>query len=398
MTEKLYEQNSLLRSCQATVLSCTEERGRFLVELDRTVFFPEGGGQLSDRGSIGGVRVEHVSEKDGRVYHECAQPLPVGAAVTAELDWAVRLDRMQQHLGEHLLSYACWKLFGANNIGFHMSEELVTIDLDKELSERELEEAELFTNRIIWEDRPVRVSYVESADAARLPLRKFNSKLTGVLRIVTVQDADSCTCCGTHPPTTGMLGSVRILRREKHKQGQRLEFACGGRALKDAMLKNKIILAAGAALSSKAEDVPQRIFKLQAEISRLQEELKEKTSSLLAVKLREAAERAQVTASGIRIVCVEAEDARAARLLLPLAAALRQALTVILVPQPERLAYSVVPGLETTGDCRELIKVLNEAFGGRGGGKADFAQGGAPATADWRSGLAKAMARLAELP
>ena len=131
MTVKLFENNSMLKECEAVVTACTEKDGKFLVELDQTVFFPEGGGQLSDKGKINDVIVEHVSEKDGHIYHECAAALAVGTSVKAVLDWPVRLDRMQQHLDEHILSYACWKLFEAHNVGFHMNEDSVFIDLDK---------------------------------------------------------------------------------------------------------------------------------------------------------------------------------------------------------------------------------------------------------------------------
>ena len=157
MTVKLFENNSMLKECEAFVTACTEKDGKFLVELDQTVFFPEGGGQLSDKGKINDIVVEHVSEKEGHIYHECVAALPVGNSVKAVLDWPVRLDRMQQHLGEHILSYACWKLFEAHNVGFHMNEDSVFIDLDKELTEEELLKAELFTNEIIWDNRPVSV-------------------------------------------------------------------------------------------------------------------------------------------------------------------------------------------------------------------------------------------------
>ena len=252
MTVKLFENNSMLKECEAVVTACTEKDGKFLVELDQTVFFPEGGGQLSDKGKINDVVVEHVSEKDGHIYHECTSALAVGTSVKAVLDWPVRLDRMQQHLGEHILSFACWKLFEAHNVGFHMNEDSVFIDLDKELTEEELLKAELFTNEIIWENRPVHVDYIDSTEAVKLKdkMRKFNDKLTGILRIVSVENADICTCCGTHPPFTGMIGSVKVLRHEKHKGGCRVEFLCGRRALLDMDKKNSTLLMVAAALTT----------------------------------------------------------------------------------------------------------------------------------------------------
>lgn len=151
MTEKLYEQDSMLKSCLATVLSCAEDKRGYAVVLDRTVFFPEGGGQLSDRGTLGGVKMTYAAQRGSEVVHYCERPLPVGEQVEAVLDWQARLDHMQQHAGEHILSHAVWKLFGANNIGFHMGERLVTIDLDKELTAAELAQAEDYANSQIWE-------------------------------------------------------------------------------------------------------------------------------------------------------------------------------------------------------------------------------------------------------
>ena len=391
MTVKLFENNSLLRSCEATVTACTEKDGLHLVELDQTVFFPEGGGQLSDRGKLGGVDVVYVSEKDGHIYHECTAPLAVGAKVQAVLDWPVRLDRMQQHLGEHILSYACWKLFEANNIGFHMNEDMVTIDLDKELTEEELLKAELYTNEIIWENRPVSVDYMDSSEAVKLKdkMRKFNSKLTGILRIVSVQDADICTCCGTHPPFTGMLGSVKVVRHEKHKGGCRVEFLCGRRALLDADKKNSVLLQVAAGLSTKPELVPEHLAKLKAD---WQAELDAAKSKLLAAaekELRSAYEAAPQRADGLRVVAMPLEgyDAKDIKYLLPKAAALTDAITILAAVKPERISYAVVLGEAAQGDCRGVIKLLNEAFGGRGGGKSDCAQGGSDYCGDWREKL-----------
>lgn len=391
MTVKLFENNSLLRSCEATVTACTEKDGLHLVELDQTVFFPEGGGQLSDRGKLGGVDVVHVSEKDGHIYHECAEPLAVGTKVQAVLDWPVRLDRMQQHLGEHILSYACWKLFEANNIGFHMNEDMVTIDLDKELTEEELLKAELYTNEIIWENRPVSVDYMDSSEAVKLKdkMRKFNSKLTGILRIVSVQDADICTCCGTHPPFTGMLGSVKVVRHEKHKGGCRVEFLCGRRALLDADKKNSVLLQVAAGLSTKPELVPEHLAKLKAD---WQAELDAAKSKLLAAaekELRSAYEAAPQRADGLRVVAMPLEgyDAKDIKYLLPKAAALTDAITILAAAKPERISYAVVLGDTAQGDCRGVIKLLNDAFGGRGGGKSDCAQGGSDYCGDWREKL-----------
>lgn len=398
MTVKLFENNSLLKECTATVTACTEKEGQYLVELDQTVFFPEGGGQLSDKGKINEAVVNHVSEKDGHIYHECDKPLEVGTEVKAVLDWKVRLDRMQQHLGEHLLSYACWKLFKANNIGFHMNEDDVFIDLDKELTEEELLKAELYTNEIIWENRPVHISYMDSTEAVKLKekMRKFNSKLTGTLRIVSVEDADICTCCGTHPPFTGMLGSVKVIRHEKHKGGCRVEFVCGSRALADADKKNSTLLAVAQGLSVKPEQVPDALAKLKADLLAQLDDVKSKLLKIEEAQLQELYENAPTNAAGTKILAVplDGHDAKDIKVFLPKATALEHTICLLVAAKPERISYAAALGAATEGDCRVLIKLLNEAFGGRGGGKSDCAQGGADFCVDWQEKLVGVVEKL----
>ena len=398
MTVKLFENNSLLKECQAVVTACTEKDGKYLVELDQTVFFPEGGGQLSDKGKLGEAVVSHVSEKEGHIYHECDKELAVGSEVKAVLDWPVRLDRMQQHLGEHLLSYACWKLFKANNIGFHMNEDDVFIDLDKELTDEDLLKAELYTNEIIWENRPVHISYMDSTEAVKLKdkMRKFNSKLTGTLRIVSVEDADICTCCGTHPPFTGMLGSVKVIRREKHKGGCRVEFVCGRRALLDADKKNSTLLSVAQGLSVKPEQVPAAVEKVKNDLLEQLDIAKAKLLKIEEEKMQEAYEKAPANAAGVKILALplDGHDAKDIKVFLPKVTALKNTISVLVAAQPARISYAAALGADTEGDCRSIIKLLNEAFGGRGGGKSDCAQGGADFCADWQEKLTSVVEKL----
>ena len=400
MTDKLYEHDSLLKSCSAKVTACAYKDGLYLVELDRTVLFPEGGGQLSDRGKIGDAIVSHVREKDGHIYHECDRALAVGSSVEAVIDWNVRLDRMQQHLGEHLLSYAFFKLFGANNIGFHMNEEMVTIDLDKELTDEDMLKAELFTNEIIWENRPVTVSYLDSEEAAKLKerMRKFNAKLTGVLRLVEVENADLCTCCGTHPPYTGMLGSVRVIRHEKHKGGCRVEFLCGKRALLDSDAKNRLLLETAAGLSVKPEQVPGAVRKIKADAAQALDAMKSKLLTGLEESLKNIAAVAPVLKNGARLVVLPMDgyDAKDIKALLPKLSAMPATMGVLVAAQPKRLAYAVIASDAASGDARSAIKLLNAAFSGRGGGKRDCAQGGSDYLSDWKERLKRVAAQLEE--
>lgn len=397
MTIKLFNDNVMLKNCKATVLACEERDGKFFVELDQTVIFPEGGGQLSDRGKINNVNVLHASEKDGRLWHECDAPLEVGTEVEVTLDWAVRLDRMQQHCGEHILSFVCWNLFEAQNIGFHMNEDFVTVDLDKALSEEELLQVEQESNAIIWENRPITVLNLESEEAAKLPMRKFNANLKGILRIVAVEGADVCTCCGTHPPFTGMVGCVKIVRAERRKQGQRLEILCGARAMVDYAKKNHILHNLATDLSSKVEEVPERYAKMKEEMANLNEALKEKTAKLLEIEIQEVLADADTRADGAKLLHLVLDDAKNGKNLMPKVGALENTVSVILAVQPERISYFVAIGKNTAGDCRAYIKLLNDTFGGRGGGKPDGAQGGADFCPNWQEKLDQVLAQLKEL-
>lgn len=391
MTKKLYENNALLKSCLAVVTNCQEDKGKYLVELDQTVFFPEGGGQLSDRGKLGVAQVSYVGEKDGHIYHHCDQPLEVGSEVEAVLDWQVRLDRMQQHCGEHILSYACWKLFQANNVGFHMHENLVTIDLDKALTDEELAQAELLTNEIIWENRPIHIDYMDSSEAAALAdkMRKFNSKLQGLLRIVTVEDADICTCCGTHPPFTGMVGSVKIIRHEKHKTGCRVEFLCGQRALKDAAEKNALVLRIANGFSCKAEQVEEHLHKQEEEIAGLKDRLNKLMAKVLETQLADSLEQAPTCANGARllVMALTEGDGKESKQLLQKVTALENTVSLLVMVQPARISYVVALSAGAAGNCQQYIRLVNEAFGGRGGGKPDLAQGGSNYCPDWQERL-----------
>ena len=397
MTIKLFNDNVMLRNCKATVLACEEREGKFFIELDQTVIFPEGGGQLSDRGKINDVNVLHASEKDGRLWHECDAPLEVGAEVEVTLDWAVRLDRMQQHCGEHILSFVCWKLFDSNNIGFHMNEDTVTVDLDKALSEEELLQVEQESNAIIWENRPITVLNLESEEATKLPMRKFNANLQGILRIVAVENADVCTCCGTHPPVTGMVGCLKIMRAERRKQGQRLEILCGARAMAEYTKQNRILRDLATDLSAKVDEIPERYAKMKEEMANLNEALKEKTAKLLDIEIQEVLAKAETRADGAKLVYLVLDDAKTGKNLMPKLGALENVVSVILAVQPERISYFVALGKNTNGDCRAYIKLLNDTFGGRGGGKPDGAQGGADFCPNWQEKLDEVLAQLKEL-
>ena len=228
-TEKLFYADPFLTEFDAKVLACEAGRGGFDVVLDRTAFYPEGGGQPYDTGVLGGVEVSEVHEKAGVVTHKCAAPLPVGETVHGRLDWARRFDHMQQHSGEHICSGLICARYGCDNVGFHMGAESVTIDFNADIPWEELLEIEAAANRYIYEDHAIDIQLHRGAELDAIDYRS-KKPLEGDVRIVTFPGADCCACCGTHVMRSGQVGIVKFLSVQKFREGVRIELLCGGRA------------------------------------------------------------------------------------------------------------------------------------------------------------------------
>ena len=384
MTEKLYENDSLLQSCQATVVSCEKKEDHYEVILDRTVLFPEGGGQLSDQGWLDKVPVFYASEEGQDVRHWTREPLEPGKTVAVKLDWPVRLDRMQQHCGEHILSYAFWKTCGANNVGFHMNEDSVFIDLDQEIDEEKAKKAEWMANECLWANEPISLHYVDASALGNYPLRKKNEKLKGTVRLVDIKNGDICTCCGTHPPYTGMVGSIQIIRFVRHKGGSRIEFLCGNRALRAMHERNRILEDTSNFLSVKAEDVLPAVEKLHQEILDLRGKVREKTQELIRLQLPEQLAKAPVLQNGTKLLVLTLEGTAAdEKSAMKLASAQPGVLAAVFTKEGDRLMYQFALSEGAEGDCRACCAKANELFGGRGGGRPQSAQGGGTAGPDW---------------
>lgn len=242
ITEKLYDFDSELFAFDATVLSCEkQDKGGYAVELDRTAFFPESGGQYADRGTLGGVNVTDVRIKDERITHLVEQPLEVGATVRGEIDAELRLAKMQCHTGEHIISGLAHKHYGYENVGFHLGNGEMTMDLDGELSPEQIASLEREANEVIWKNTPVRAEY---PDTATLRTLEYRSKLdlTEGVRIVTVEGVDACACCAPHVKRTGEIGIIKIVDAIRYKGGMRLWVLCGRWALEDYKTKHDNIL------------------------------------------------------------------------------------------------------------------------------------------------------------
>ena len=228
-TKKLYYEDGFCREFTARVLDCREADGGYLVILDATAFYPEGGGQGCDTGTLGEAKVLAVSEESGEILHLCDRPLPVGQTVIGILDWEGRFDRMQQHTGEHMVSGLVCSRYGCHNVGFHMGADVIQIDFDAPIPPEDLPVIELAANRAIWDDLPVEC-FIPSPE--ELPGVYYRSKraLPWPVRIVRIEEVDSCACCGVHTATTGQVGLIKLLSCVKFHRGVRMELLCGRRA------------------------------------------------------------------------------------------------------------------------------------------------------------------------
>ena len=228
-TQKLYYEDCEIREFTARVTGCREEKGKFLVTLDATAFYPEGGGQACDVGFLGDARVLDTQERDGQVLHFCDRPLPLNAQVTGKIDWQRRFDLMQQHTGEHIVSGIIHRRFGYHNTGFHVGVQMLEVDFDGELSWEALQEIEQEANRVVWENLPVNCFVPGPEELSRIFYRTKRA-LPWPVRIVEIPGVDSCACCGVHTKYTGQVGFIKLLSCVKFHQGARIEMVCGQRA------------------------------------------------------------------------------------------------------------------------------------------------------------------------
>lgn len=372
-TEKLYYKDSHMFDFSARVLDCRETaRGPALI-LDRTAFFPEGGGQLADTGSLGAVKVLDVHEKEGEILHYCDGPLMPGERVEGRLDAEQRLVRMQNHSGEHVVSGLAHKLFGCENVGFHMGEDFVTIDFDRELSREQLMEIETLANRAVREDLPVSCTFPEPEALKSLEYRS-KLELTENVRIVEIPGVDRCTCCAPHVERTGEIGLIKVLDWERHRGGLRLSLACGMLALRDYRVKQENISAISQALSSKRHETAAAVERLLQE----QQKSKERIAALSLELARYMAEDREETEGNICVfdsVLDEVALRELVNLLMEKCRGIAAAFS-----GDDRRGYRYIMGSREL-DMRSLAKELNSLIEGRGGGKARMIQGSASASA-----------------
>lgn len=372
-TEKLYYQDPFLRQFTATVLTCEAAKTGFLVTLDRTAFYPEGGGQPADHGTLGGAAVTDVHEKDGVIFHTVSAPVETGAAVTGTLDWARRFDHMQQHSGEHILSGILCADYHCDNVGFHMGSETVTIDYNADITWEQALDAERKANEVIWADKAVEITY-PAPEALHALHYRSKKELTGKVRIVTFPDADCCACCGTHVLRAGQVGLVKVLSCQKFREGVRLEILCGGRALAYFSTVYQQCRAIGQQLSVKPVDTLRAVERLNGELS---------SAKLRMAHLEEAAFDAiarQQQDKGDVLLIQPPMKGDSVRKLADTVAGHCGGLAAVFAGEKGQYAYALVHAGKS--DIAPIVKDMNQALNGRGGGRGGFAQGSVQADED----------------
>jgi alanyl-tRNA synthetase len=374
-TERLYYFDCYLREFEARVLAAEPEARGFRVFLDRSAFYPDSGGQPPDRGTLGGIPVLDVIEEDEAVAHVLERK-PEGERVTGQIDWPRRFDHMQQHTGQHVLSAAFEKLGNYRTVSFHLGTEVSTIDLDSDrLGRRQIDEAEELANRVVFENREVRILFKAASEAVQMGLRKPTER-EGEIRLVEVPDFDLSACGGTHVSRTGAIGLILVRRFERIKGLTRVEFLCGHRALGAARADFAVLSEAARLFSGALENVPTLINKQGEELRaalRAREKLIKRVADYEALELHASAPEK----NGRKIVrkVFAAEDSDEAKVLAHAIARQPSAVALIGVKgKPAALFFAQSPG--GAADMGSILKQTVAKLGGKGGGTRDFAQGG----------------------
>lgn len=365
-TEKLYYADPFQKDFTAKVLSCDAGKAGWSVVLDQTAFYPEGGGQPADQGSLGGVNVLDVHEKEGVIFHICENPVEIGKTVTGALNWARRFDHMQQHSGEHILSGILCEAYHCDNVGFHMGADTVTIDYNTDISWEQALKAERRANDYIYADVPIEITYPSREELKSIDYRS-KKELTGQVRIVRFPGADCCACCGTHVLRSGQVGLVKILSCQKFRDGVRMEILCGYRALKYLSITWEQNRAVGQQLSVKVFDTAAAVERLEMELNAAKARQTQLEDQLFA---RIAAEQA---GKGDVILFQSSLRPDGVRKLADAVGRVSGGLAAVFAGENRQYQYALLRA--DGGDISPLVKALNTALGGRGGGRNGFAQG-----------------------
>ena len=399
-TKRLYYEDSHLIEFDARVIDKTDRvSGWTAVTLDQTAFYPTGGGQPSDTGTLNGLRVVECIDDDEGVLHVIQGNAPeVGSAVKGRVDWSRRLDHVQQHTGQHILSQAFVTLFNAPTRSFRVLEDSCEIDVDLAASTTEvIERAVELANNIIWEDRTVTIRNVTTEEAAQLPLRKDPAR-EGELRLIEIEGFDLTPCGGTHAYRTGEVGMIAVRSWERAKGLTRIEFVAGVRALADYRRANKTARAVAGLYSAARDDAA----KLTARMLDENKELHRRVRALEDVEARVEADRLLLAASsetdGTRVITHVFDDRDAEWLKRVALALMTHPKTIALLGSHETNAARVVfaRSADAPGDMNALMREACVLLDGRGGGKPDLAQGGGKSVEKLSEAIALAAQSLAK--
>lgn len=371
MTEKLYDLDSYVTEFTCKVISLYKDENYTYVETDRTAFFPEGGGQTSDRGFLGGAYVENVRLEGERITHivknnvENVEKLQVGTEIFGKVDMKKRFSDMQQHTGEHIFSGIVHSLFGFENVGFHLGSDFVTIDTSGELSDDDICKVETLVNEAIWKDLEIKVYYPSKKELETLAYRS-KKEIDGPLRIVEIPGVDVCACCAPHVKRTGEIGSFRVVKSERHRGGTRLFVLCGERNIADAREKLMQNYLVSNLLVTKETETFSMVQKLKDERAALSAEVSALKKELSALK-------AKSVEGGKRIVLLsETDDMNEARTLADsLSEKAEEFAAVLFGESGGRYVIISKTGFDLSALCKEFNKVLS----GRGGGRNGIVQG-----------------------
>lgn len=371
ITKRLFYQDSWMKEFSGEVLECRQEKQGYRVRLDRTVFYPEGGGQPYDTGILNDIPVLQVQEMEGEIWHFVEQSMEPGIKVTGKIDWERRFDLMQQHSGEHIVSGMIHERYGYNNIGFHMGPETITIDFDGEIPEEELKEIEYQANKYVWENHPIEITYPTQEEREELPYRS-KKELTGEVRIVTWPGADICACCGVHVKNSGEIGQIMLLSSQRAKGGVRIEMLCGIRALQHSNQLKEQNKKISNLLSAKWKETAQAV-------ERLQEEYQNTRFQLIGMEYEKIERIAREKAGqGDQLLFEHQMSGESGRKLVAEVMETCGGRCGVFCGDDQK-GYRYAIG-EKNGDLREFVKNMNQKLQGRGGGKPFFVQGSVQAS------------------
>jgi alanyl-tRNA synthetase len=384
MTQRLYYDDPYLTSFSGKVLECREKEGKWAIRLDRSAFYPTSGGQPYDTGRLGSANIQDVYVENADVWHVTDAPLEVGAEVRGEIDWERRFDHMQQHAGEHMLANAVYRLMNGTTIGLHLGADISTIDVvlpggDTNISAEMLRRLEDDVNEKIQRDVTIRQWFPDPEELARLPLRK-KPTVDEHIRVVQIGDLEFCACGGTHPSTAGQIGLVKIVDARPSRGKLRLGFVCGKRAFELLRRDYDILHQAANSVSAATDDVPAIILQLQKQLREARWQAGELRKKLLITGEGSMIESAQLSASGVRVVCGMVDgDMDAIRELANHIVSVDGRIALIGAQSGEGYVYVAARSKDVKAGMGAIVTAAAKATGGKGGGRPDFAQGGGAA-------------------